>query len=95
MSIRPLPGASKNAATATASSTKTTNPMDEPRILIERGHVARLRLRGLEDTQKVAVAVQAKASEVIPASPASANSAFDVAMRNIIFAAFAEHRSKR
>jgi len=37
VSTRPLPGASKNAATATASSTKTTNPMDEPRILIKRG----------------------------------------------------------
>lgn len=36
MSTRPLPGASKKAATATASSTKTTNPMDEPRILIKR-----------------------------------------------------------
>ena len=37
VSFRPLPGASKNAAIATASSTKTTTPIDEPRILIERG----------------------------------------------------------
>ena len=37
VSFRPLPGASKNAAIATASSIKTTTPIDEPRILIERG----------------------------------------------------------
>ena len=37
VSIRPLPGASKNAAIATANSTKTTSPIDEPRMLIERG----------------------------------------------------------
>jgi hypothetical protein len=41
VSTRSLPGASRNAATATASSTKTMSPIDELRILIERGSRSR------------------------------------------------------
>jgi hypothetical protein len=37
VSTRLLPGASKNAPIATASSTTTRSPIDELRILIERG----------------------------------------------------------
>jgi hypothetical protein len=37
VSFRPLPGASRNAATATASSNKAMSPIDDLRIGTERG----------------------------------------------------------